>query len=150
MGRKKKEEEPVIPNEYGVTWNGEFIKSVFSPHKKTKTEKMVRLASATVIMAQMTRWLQRNNAQWMKNRQIEYQNGIRTLTFANPFAAKLWLVMHSSYPGGKDNAFFFTEADLDRIITKHKYEFRRGFQLDDEYSRPLLCEFEIQKINGEN
>ena len=151
MARKKTVEPPIIPNEYGIVYNGEFLQSIFAQHKKTKTEKLVRLASTSVIMAQIAAWIKRTpGVKWMLDRQIEYRNGNKLLTFATPFIAKLWLVTHSSYPGAQDSAFFFTEAELDRIITKHKYDFKRRFQLHNDRQRPLLCEFDIQKVNREN
>jgi hypothetical protein len=149
MARKKKVEPPVIPNEYGIVWNGEFLQSVFYPHKKTKTEKLVRSASASIIMEQLATWLKRNKSAYIQELCTVYQSGIQPLTFSSPLVAKIWLVSHSSFPAGRDNCFFFTEAELDRIISKHKYVFKY-YKLTKDNQKPLLCEFEIQKLNREN
>jgi hypothetical protein len=149
MARKKKVEPPVIPNEYGIVWNGEFLQSVFVPHKKTKTKKLVRSSSASITMAIMARWIKGSKSAYIQELYTVYQNGIQPLTFSSPLAAKIWLVSHSSFPSGKANCFFFTEAELDRIINKHKYVFKY-YELTEDNQKPLLCEFHIQKLNGEH
>jgi hypothetical protein len=149
MARKKKVEPPVIHNEYGIVWNGEFLQSIFVPHKKTKTKKLVRSSSASVIMEMMARWVKGSKSAYIRELCTVYQRGIQPLTFSSPLVAKIWLVSHSSLPSGRNNCFFFTEAELDRIINKHKYVFKY-YKLTKDNQKPLLCEFEIQKLNGEH
>lgn len=156
MGRKKKEPEIIIPNEYAILWNAEFLTTNFFEHKKTKTKRIgyqqtkVTLEYLSGISSSAAKYNNDYSA-FAQERIEEIKATSEIITFISPLAAKMWLISHSNLPGAREGSVFtFTEAEIDRIITKHKYDFRRGFVLDKAKSRPLLCEFEIVKLETAN
>lgn len=148
MARKKKEEPVIIPNEYGIIYNGSFLYGCFDFHKSTKTYKLNGECEGNLRIAKLSSFYAEHQYSWLKTWLDQAKEGLKLLTFASPMIAKIWLVSHSSYPSSTKASWFLTESELDLIINKKKYGFRR-FKLDKNDSKPLLCEFQIVKIEKE-
>lgn len=150
---KKKEKAITVPvkNEYALMLNGRLVESVFTFHRTTKTRKLMTLQSSNVQIDFLSSYASQHPGHtWIAKRLEMVRTNTHLLTFATPMMAKIWLISHSSLQGAKDSAFFLTEEDADRIISKHKYDFRRGFSFEKRSACPLLCEFEVVRLENVN
>lgn len=154
MARKKKEAKKMTTptkNKYALMLNGRLVESVFTLHRTTKTRKLMILQATNLQIDFLSSYASQHPGHtWIAKRLEHVKANTHLLTFATPMMAKIWLISHSSLQGAKDSAFFLTEEAADRIISKHKYDFRRGFAFEKSSSRPLLCEFEVVRLENVN